>query len=354
MILYVLRYFPTLTETFAHDEIRGVAAAGVPVALAAFGSRPDPGAEPLGHPVFHPPHRWGWLPWLPALLFEWFRSPGYIVPRVLWLAVLLRRLQVQRVHVHFAGEAAEWAAAAAARVGLPIGITVHAVDLFKPRPALGRLLAQARPLVTISGYNQAWIRRLYSLEAALVPCGVQLSDRVDAAPEAPPVFLAAGRWVPKKGFPILLDAMDGLSATLELFSDMPALPPPPANIRRMGLRSRRELHAAMGRATAFVLPCVVAPDGDQDGIPLVLLEAMAAGLPVVTTPVSGIPELVDAEVGWLVPPGDVGALRSVLEEILKDPEEAMERGRRGRERLARQGRSLQAQVQGMLDLWGQP
>jgi hypothetical protein len=114
------------------------------------------------------------------------------------------------------------------------------------------------------------------------------------------------------------------------------------------------IRAAMARATAFVLPCVVAPDGDQDGIPLVILEAMAAGLPVVTTPVSGIPELVDDEVGWLVPPGDVDALRSVLLEILENPEEALQRGRRGRERLRAMGRSLEAQVQGMLGLWGRP
>ncbi|HNH46868.1 MAG TPA: glycosyltransferase [Myxococcota bacterium] len=354
MILYVLRYFPTLTETFAHDELRGVAAAGVPVALAAFGSRADPGTEPLGHPVYHPPHRWGWLPWLPALLLEWFRSPGYVLPRVLWLAVLLRRLQVQRVHVHFAGEAAEWAAAAAARVGLPVGITVHAVDLFKPRPGLGRLLAQAHPLVTISAYNQAWIDRVYGRKAALVPCGVRLREPKVRAPATPPVFLSAGRWVPKKGFPILMDAMVGLPATLELYSDLPPLPPPPPSVVPKGLRPRAELHAAMDRATAFVLPCVVAPDGDQDGIPVVILEAMAAGLPVVTTAVSGIPELVDNEVGWLLPPGDVEALRAALWEVLKNPEEAAERGRRGRARVEQQGRSLQAQVHGMLELWGRP
>jgi colanic acid/amylovoran biosynthesis glycosyltransferase len=352
VILYVLRYFPTLTETFAHDEIRGVAAAGVPVALAAFGSRADPGAEQLGHPVYHPPHRWGWLRWLPALILEWIRSPGYVLPRVLWLAVLLRRLQVERVHVHFAGEAAEWAAAAAARVGLPVGITVHAVDLFKPRPQLGLLLARATPLVTISAYNQAWIDRVYGLKAALVPCGVVLGP--SGAPVEPQIFLSAGRWVPKKGFPILMEAMTGVPATLELYSDLPPLPPPPPNVRPMGLRPRTELRAAMARATAFVLPCVIAPDGDQDGIPVVLLEAMAAGLPVVTTPVSGIPELVDEEVGWLVPPGNGEALREVLLEILKNPEEAAERGRRGRARLEQQGRSLQAQVQGMLELWGRP
>ena len=354
MILYVLRYYPTLTETFAHDEIRGVAAAGVKVALAAFGTRADPNTEPLGHPVYHPPHRWGWLPWLPALLGEWIRRPGRIVPRVLWLAVLLRRLQVQRVHVHFAGEAAEWAAAAAARVGLPIGITVHAVDLFKPRPELGKLLGLATPLVTISAYNQAWIRRSYGLEAALVPCGVALEHFGEPQPQSPPILLSAGRWVPKKGFPILIDAMTGVQAVLELYSDIPPLPPPPPSVRPMGLRSRQELRAAMARATAFVLPCVVAPDGDQDGIPLVILEAMAAGLPVVTTPVSGIPELVDDEVGWMVPPGDVDALRSVLLEILENPEEALQRGRRGRERLRAMGRSLEAQVQGMLGLWGRP
>ena len=79
-----------------------------------------------------------------------------------------------------------------------------------------------------------------------------------------------------------------------------------------GLFESVEHEGALAGAQVFALPCTVAPDGDRDGIPVSLIEAMAAGLPVITSPVAGIGELVDEEVGWLVPPGDERALRGAL------------------------------------------
>lgn len=343
-ILYVVRYFPTLTETFVHDEARALATEGMPVELAAFGSRADPGTEALGLPVFRQPHRWEWLPWLPALLLEWFRQPAWVSRRILWLSALLRERKITRVQVHFGGEAAAWAAAACARVGVPYGLTIHAVDLFRPRPDLRALMAGARPLLTISCWNQRWIAEHHGLEATLLPCVVEADEFGRDTPSEPPMVLAAGRWVQKKGFETLLKAWKGLDrrAELHLVSDAP-VGTGGEGVVVHGLLPRRELREMMRRATVFVLPCQPADNGDMDGIPVVILEAMASELPVISTDVSGIPEVLDPTVGWVVPPADVERLREALREVLDQPQEARQRGQLARQRLFIQGRTRSQQ-----------
>jgi glycosyltransferase involved in cell wall biosynthesis len=211
-------------------------------------------------------------------------------------------------------------------------VTVHAVDLHKPREGLADVLRDASLVVTVSEYNRCLIRERYGVEATVVRCGVDPMAFPPAKPEDPPVLLSVGRWVPKKGLDTLAAAALRLDrrAVVRIYSDAPALP----GVEARGLRSRTEVAAAYGSATAFVLPCRRAPDGDLDGIPVALMEAMAAGLPVVTTAVSGIPELVDDAVGWLVPPDDPEALAATLRAVLDDPAEAARRGRNGRERVA--------------------
>lgn len=335
MILYVLRYWPTLTETFVHDEIRAMAAAG-DVAIAAFDPRDDPHAEPAPAAVHARPHRWGWLRVLPALARERLRGPASL--RVLWLTTIVRR--ARRVHVHFAGEAAVWAREACRRAGVPYGVTVHAVDLFKPAAGFAEVLRDADTVITVSTHNRDRLREEWGIEARIVRCGVDPGafGRVEVG--GPPVVLGVGRWVPKKGLDTLAEAAArlGRRARVRLVSDAPALP----GVEVAGLLSRADVREELARATLFVLPCRRAPDGDMDGIPVVLMEAMAAGLPVITTPISGIPELVDAEVGWLVPPDDVEALAVAIRAALDDPAEAARRGRRGRERVRTRGYTAEA------------
>jgi glycosyltransferase involved in cell wall biosynthesis len=103
----------------------------------------------------------------------------------------------------------------------------------------------------------------------------------------------------------------------------------------------------------LVLPCQRAPDGDLDGVPVALMEALAAGRPVITTPVSGIPELVDEEVGWLVPPGSAPALAEALC-AAADPAERLRRGAAGPARLHERSFTISAQVSSVLASWGEP
>ncbi|GDX79636.1 colanic acid biosynthesis glycosyltransferase WcaL [Deltaproteobacteria bacterium] len=329
MILYVVRYHPALSETFVRDEVRGLFLAGVPVELAAFDVRDSVAVEPVGAPVHAQPHRWGWLGALPALLFEWLRRPGILPVRVLWLTTLVRR--ARRVHVHFAGEAAEWTRLACQRAGVPYSVTVHAVDLYKPRAALGAVLAGATRVVAMTAFNVEALRVGYAIEARLVRFGLRLDGIPLAAPDHSRLILAVGRNVPKKGLDRVVKLAQHLGdqAEVVIVSDM--LPSPPADVR--GLLPHAQVLDLMASAALFVLPCRRAPDGDMDGLPVVLVEAMATGLPVVTTNVSGIPELVDEAVGWVVPPDDEEALFAAVESALADPAERARRGAAGKDRV---------------------
>ncbi len=158
-----------------------------------------------------------------------------------------------------------------------------------------------------------------------------------------PTLLSVGRLVEKKGHRYLVEAVAllrqrGIAARAVMVGDGPERPALVDLIARHQLQdtvhlhppvTQTELRALLPEADLFVLPCVVAADGDRDGIPVSLMEAMAAGLPVVSTTVSGIPELVDETTGVLVPPRDAPALAAALAALLDDPERRQRLGANG-------------------------
>jgi colanic acid/amylovoran biosynthesis glycosyltransferase len=319
---YVLRYWPTRSETFVAREIAALRSLGHTVDVVSLGRRADaPDPDP-----------------------DAFAAPRH--PRRAWLLALALRRGWDRVVVHFAGEAAAAVAPVARALGIPWSLTVHAADLFKPRADLPALLAAADPLVTVCEHHARFLRDRYGVAAHVVPVGVPLDvPRADPGAE-PAAVISVARDTAKKGLDDLVAACVAVGAPLRLVSDAHRLGRPGVVT---GPLAPDLVPDALARAQLFALPCVVAPDGDRDGVPVAILEAMAAGLPVVTTAVSGLPELCDEETGWIVPAGDRAALAAALRHALADPGERVRRGLAGRARVA--GRTVAAQVAALVCAW---
>jgi colanic acid/amylovoran biosynthesis glycosyltransferase len=343
---YVLRYWPTVSETFVARELEELLRRGISAEVVALGQRPDARlAEPSPVTALRPPRgteSWALLPGLGALSRAEVRAAvrwasrhlrPRDVARALWVAEQGAQRGWSRLHVHFAGEAAEWARVAAAVLSVPYTVTVHAVDLFVPRPSLREVLQDAACVITVCEHHRRWLSERYHLDATVIRCGVPLEVPQD---------------VPKQGLDELVEAVRALpGATLRLISDGVRLGGPRVLV---GPLPPSRVPAVLARSHVFVLPCRIAPDGDRDGVPVAMLEAMAAGLPVVSTGVSGIGELVDDEVGWLVPAGDKEALLRAMREAT-DPPVRARRGAAARQRVIDQRWTVGRQVDELLGVW---
>jgi colanic acid/amylovoran biosynthesis glycosyltransferase len=256
------------------------------------------------------------------------------------LAELVRERGIGHLHAHFASVATTVARLASLLSGVPYSFTAHAKDIYHQSvdaEDLRRKLADAHHVVTVSDYNLAHLRETYGPDADRVQRVYNGLDLTDAAWSDPadraPLIVAVGRLVEKKGFDVLLDALALLhqrrpEARAVIAGDGALADDLRAQRDRLGLQDvvhlpgpvpQTEVRDLLARAAVFAAPCVVGPDGNRDGLPTVLLEAMAAGAPAVSTDVTGIPEVVrDEETGLLVPQHDPVRLAVALEQLLTD------------------------------------
>lgn len=259
-----------------------------------------------------------------------------------------RRGRVTHIHAHFAELPAEAAWALAAFTDATYSITAHAYDLFVSTRGLDRRIRGAQFVACISEYNRRFLkaRGTGGVEYPLVHCGVPTSE-LRRPPHAPSPeatrLIMVSSFQPKKGHTVLVEALRSSSALrsarLDLVGTGPLEPRVRSLVHAAGLEDRVTFHGdqaedAVRRMVAgsdiLVQPSVVAPDGDMEGIPNSLIEAMALGIPVVTTSLSGIPELViDGETGVVVRPGDPEALAAGLQTLIEDPEAARTRAAAG-------------------------
>jgi glycosyltransferase involved in cell wall biosynthesis len=277
------------------------------------------------------------------------------------LAAYVRTRGLTHLHAHFATAPAQVARLAARWAGITYSVTAHAKDIYhgSVTPAgLRTLLGDAAGVVTVSDYNYRYLAEEVGLDPARlhrVYNGLDLT-RFEVHGDHPvsaartPTIVAVGRFVPKKGFDVLLDACALLAGRgVDLHCRLIGGGGEEGNLRAqahaLGLAGhvrfdgplpQREVVRAVRESAVFAAPCVVAADGDRDGLPTVLLEAMALGTPCVATDIVGIPELVRHGVtGLLVPPNDAPALADALQRVLDAPAERAALARRARALIER-------------------
>jgi glycosyltransferase involved in cell wall biosynthesis len=265
------------------------------------------------------------------------------------LAECLAERSVDGLHAYFAHVPAAVAEQAAEHLAVPFGFSVHAKDARKvQRPELVARAARAACVIACN-HDVADELQAAGAPAHLVPHGVDLRRFTPAPPYDGRTLrlLAVGRLVEKKGFDVLIAALSRLTAewTLRLVGDGPEKGRLAAQVRTAGLAGRvtfvgacthAELPAEYALADVVVVPSVVDSSGDRDGLPNVVLEAMASGRPVVGTSVGAIDAaVIDGETGLLVAPRSADALARALWLLAADPARRRTMGERARAHVAR-------------------
>jgi glycosyltransferase involved in cell wall biosynthesis len=280
------------------------------------------------------------------------------------------RERIDHLHAHFASHPATAAWVVHRLTGIPFSFTAHANDLFVAPVLLDRKVADASFAIAISEYNRhVMLERCPSARVEVVHCGVDVERYAwhDLGGRAPDRVVCVASLFAKKGHADLIDALALLAerrpgVVLELVGDGPERDRIVRRARErgverrvslLGARSSEQVRATLAEARAFALPSVRLPSGRMEGIPVALMEAMATGVPVVATRLSGIPELVeDGVTGVLVEPHDPEGLAAALERLLADDELAVELALNAR-RLVERSFSLKVEAGRLGDLFAE-
>jgi glycosyltransferase involved in cell wall biosynthesis len=333
-VAVIVSGFPRRSETFMLGELLALAASGTLAAVFATklgeSGTPQPGTERLTRYVEFLPD---------APVEEQARA----------VRALLAQKKINGIHAYFAHRPAEVAQHAARMTGVPFGFSVHARDFRKVAPEVLAMRARNAACVVACNTDVACDIRSIGAKAHLLPHGVDLQrfTSTTAASNGVLRLLAVGRLVEKKGFDFLIAALAGLkvSFTLTIVGDGPerehlgqlvTLNNLDNRVVFLGSATHTELPQMYAEADVVVVPSVQDCSGDRDGLPNVVLEAMASGRAVVASDVGGIASAItNEENGLLVPPGDPVALGDALRRLLQSKSLREHLGRNGRRRVER-------------------
>jgi glycosyltransferase involved in cell wall biosynthesis len=373
-IAVILKGYPRLSETFIAQELLGLERAGFDLTLISLRHPTDTKRHPVHDEIRAP------VSYLPEYLYQeplrvlrgWWRArrlPGYRRARQRFLRDLVRDVTPNRVrrfgqacvmaaewrgdrdwiHAHFIHTPASVAAYGAMMLGLGWSCSAHAKDIWSAAADwdLAEKLAETAWVVTCTRAGHDRLRALaadpgrvhlsyHGLDLARFGHDAAARPARDGSDAADPVrILSVGRAVPKKGYDVLLDALARLPAgqhwRFEHIGGGKDLPALKAQADRLGISARIDWRGSMAQeailaryraSDIFALACRIAPDGDRDGLPNVIVEAASQGMAVVSTTVSGVPELIaDGVNGRLVAPEDADALAAALAGMIARPDE---------------------------------
>jgi glycosyltransferase involved in cell wall biosynthesis len=355
-LVYVVDHFPRLSERFVVTELLELRRRGERVVIVARCQARDLEEDVAGLSVLRLPRRG----FLRDAIRSIVSSPGRSLPALGWAirasrrergalrtfgqaAFLARRLPAPDLfHAHFAHGSATHALLVSRLTGRPFSFTAHARDLLvATHPSmLRRKAAEAAAVVAVSEFTAARFRAVagtHREKVVVVRNGVDTGAIRRAIESSPrrrdPLVLAVARLVEKKGLDTLVRACGtlrdrGLEVRCEIIGEGPERPALESLVRTLGVQCSVSLVGAqpheevlrrLGRGRVFALPCRQARDGDEDALPVALVEALASGLPAVSTTAGGIAELIaDGTSGRLVAPGDSEGLANALAQLLED------------------------------------
>ncbi len=380
-LAYIVSRFPKLTETFVLYEILEMERLGVPVEIYALLRERESIVQPEVMPLvkrarFSPllslavlKANWHFIrrqprTYLKVLLevvggtlgtIKFFGGAIVYFPKAVRFAYDMERQDIKHIHAQFANHPALVALIIHRLTGIPFSFTARGSDIHVDRTMLKAKLAAAEFMITVSASNK---------EVILRECGPEMSDKVHVIyggidtnlfkPRPRTLtdkslrIVCVSRFEPVKGHAELVEACRllqerGVDFECHLVGDGELRSAIETQITRAGLRGKVILHGSgthkqvveqLLNADVFVLATVVAASGKREGLPNVLKEAMACGLPVVASNISGIPELVEHEKsGFLVAPKDSDALATALQRLKADPELRLRMGQAGREKV---------------------
>jgi glycosyltransferase involved in cell wall biosynthesis len=382
-VAYLMSRFPKLTETFILYEILAIEALGVPVEIYPLLHEREQvlhrAAEELVRQAHFRPflslailRAHAYFLWRQPInyfktLFEalrgTFRSPRYFAgavvyfPKAVRFAYEMAQKRVDHLHAHFANHPAMVALIIHRLTGIPFSFTAHGSDLQVDQAMLGRKVAAAQTVISVSEYNKELIVAECGEESRrkirVVHCGVDPTafERRRSRGAEPFTIVCVASFEEVKGHKYLIEAcrvlrQRGVDFVCHLVGDGSLRNTLRQQTKQLGLSGRIKFHGALrrsqvatlvGEADVLALASVPTRDGRREGIPVALMEAMACGLPVVSSAIGGIPELVESDrTGILAPPRDALKLASALETLAGDPELRNRMGAAGREKVLRE------------------